>query len=253
MSDTKSTVLKAAAELLGDKDPSAVDRWIAVDYKQHSPTAGDGREPLRQLVAGLPEGFRHEVVRVIADGDTAAVHGIYHGVGPVPLVAFDVFRLNADGQAAEHWDALAPQLENTVSGRSQTDGPTEPTDLDRTEANRALVTEFAEKVLVGGDHSALTDYISTETCHQHNPEAADGLDGFAAAAAKWAEQGKPLSHKKVHQVIAEGDLVLVMSEGEFGGPVACYNLFRVSDGKIVEHWDVMMPVPAELPHDNGLF
>ncbi|MFI1834300.1 nuclear transport factor 2 family protein [Streptomyces olivaceoviridis] len=253
MSNAKNTVLTAAGELFGKKDPSAVDRWVAADYRQHSALAADGPEALRELVAGLPEGFRYEGARVIADGDLVALHGTYHGFGPDPLVAFDVFRVDADGKLAEHWDALTPLVENTVSGRSQTDGPTEPADLDRTEANRALVLEFAEKVLKGADYSVLTDYISTETYHQHNPEAADGLDGFGAAAAKWAEHGKNLVYKTVHKAIAEGDFVLLQSEGEFGVPVAYYDLFRVQDGRIVEHWDVIAPVPAELPHSNGLF
>ncbi|KUN30062.1 hypothetical protein AQJ23_04870 [Streptomyces antibioticus] len=253
MSNATTTVLTAAGELFGQKDPSAVDRWVAADYRQHSALAADGPEALRQLVAGLPEGFRYEGARVIADGDLVALHGVYHGFGPVPLVAFDVFRVDADGKLAEHWDALTPLVGDTASGRSQTDGPAEPADLDRTEANRALVLEFAEKVLKGADYSVLTDYISTEVYHQHNPEAADGLDGFGAAAAKWAEQGKNLVYKTVHRVVAEGDFVLLQSEGEFGVAVAYYDLFRVQDGKIVEHWDVIAPVPAELPHSNGLF
>lgn len=144
-------------------------------------------------------------------------------------------------------------MTDTASGRTQTDGPTQPSDLDQTEANRALVLEFAEKALKGADYSALTDYISTETYDQHNPEAADGLDGFGTAAAKWAEQGKNLVYKDVHKAVAEGDFVLLHSEGEFGVPVAYWDLFRVADGKIVEHWDAITPVPAELPHANGLF
>ncbi|QFR01145.1 hypothetical protein F9278_38745 [Streptomyces phaeolivaceus] len=250
---SKEIVLKAAGELFGEKDPSAVDRWVAADYRQHSSLAADGPEALRQLVAGLPEGFRYEGARVIADGDLVALHGTYHGFGPQPLVAFDLFRVDADGRLAEHWDALTPVVADTASGRSQTDGPAAPGDPDRTEANRALVTEFAEKVLVGADYSVLTDYISTETYHQHNPEAADGLDGFGAAAAAWAGQGKNLVYRTVHRVVAEGDLVLLQSEGEFGVPVAYWDLFRVADGRIVEHWDVIAPVPAELPHTNGLF
>ncbi|MFD4511147.1 nuclear transport factor 2 family protein [Streptomyces sp. NPDC058457] len=249
----KETVLKAAGELFGDKDPSAVDRWVAADYRQHSSLAADGPEALRQLVAGLPDGFRYEGARVIADGDLVALHGTYHGFGPEPLVAFDLFRVDADGKLAEHWDALTPVVTATASGRAQTDGPAEPADLERTEANRELVAEFAEKVLKGADYSVLTDYISTETYRQHNPEAADGLDGFGAAAAKWAEQGKTLVYKNVHKVVAEGDLVLLQSEGEFGVPVAYWDLFRVVGGRIVEHWDVIAPVPAELPHSNGLF
>jgi predicted SnoaL-like aldol condensation-catalyzing enzyme len=229
----KETVLAAAAELFGDKDATAVDRWVAADYRQHSALAPDGPEGLRGLVATLPDGFRYEGARVIADGD---------------LVALD-----ADGRLAEHWDALTPLVAQTASGRSQTDGPGAPTDLGQTEANRKLVAEFAERVLKGADYSVLTEYISTETYHQHNPEAADGLDGFGAAAAKWAEQGRNLVYTTIHKVVAEGDLVLVQSEGEFGGPVAYWDLFRVQDGLIVEHWDVIVPIPAELPHDNGLF
>ena len=249
----KENVITAAGELFGDKDPSAVDRWVAADYRQHSSLIADGPEALRQLVAGLPEGFRYEGARVIADGDLVALHGTYHGFGPQPLVAFDLFRVDAGGKLAEHWDALTPLVADTASGRSQTDGPAAPSDLDKTEANRALVKEFTERVLKGADYSVLTDYISTETYLQHNPEAADGLDGFGAAAAKWAEQGKNLVYKTVHKVIAEGDLVLLQSEGEFGVPVAYWDLFRVADGKIVEHWDVIAPIPAELPHSNGLF
>ncbi len=250
--DTKEIVLKAAGELFGDRDPSAVDRWVASDYRQHSSLAADGPEALRGLVAGLPSGFRYELARVIADGDLVALHGVYHGFGPEPLVAFDLFRVR-DGKLAEHWDGLTPLAATTASGRSQTDGPAEPLATAPTEASRALVAEFAQRILKDADYSVLTDYISTETYHQHNPEAADGLDGFGAAAAKWAEQGRDLVYKTVHRVVAEGDLVLLQSEGEFGEPVAYWDLFRVADGRIVEHWDVIAPIPATLPHHNGLF
>ncbi|MEU0565986.1 nuclear transport factor 2 family protein [Nonomuraea sp. NPDC005983] len=250
--DAKITVLHAAGQLFGDKDPSAVDRWAAPGYIQHSALAADGPEALRQLVAGLPDDFRYEGVRVIADGDLVALHGVYHGFGREPLVAFDIFRVE-DGRLAEHWDALTPVVATTVSGRSQTDGPAQITPSETTEASRELVTAFAEKVLVGADYAVLSDYISTVTYHQHNPEAGDGLDGFGAAAARWAGQGRNLVYKQIHKVIAEGEFVLVVAEGEFGVPVAYYDLFRVADGKIVEHWDVIAPIPADLPHGNGLF
>ncbi|MGW0816967.1 nuclear transport factor 2 family protein [Streptomyces viridiviolaceus] len=249
----KELVLRAVGELFGKQDPSAVDRWVSAGYIQHSSLAADGPEPLRTLVSSLPDGFRYEGARVIADGDLVALHGIYHGFGPQPLVAFDLFRVDADGKLAEHWDAMTPLVTDTASGRTQTDGAAEPADLGRTEANRALVLEFADRVLKGADYSVLTDYISTETYLQHNPEAADGLNGFGAAAATWAEQGKNLVYKSIRKALAEGDFVLLQSEGEFGVPVAYWDLFRVADGKIVEHWDVVAPVPADLPHANGLF
>lgn len=89
--------------------------------------------------------------------------------------------------------------------------------------------------------------------NQHHPEIADGLDGLGAAVAAWAEQGKNVVYGKVHRVIAEGNFVLVVGEGEFDGPVAYWDLFRVADGKIVEHWDIVPAIPDTLPHDNGLF
>jgi predicted SnoaL-like aldol condensation-catalyzing enzyme len=103
----KELVLKAAGELFGDKDPSAVDRWVADNYRQHSSLAADGPDALRGLVATLPEGFRYEGARVIADGDLVGLHGTYFGFGPVPLVAFDLFRV-ADGKIVEHWDVITP-------------------------------------------------------------------------------------------------------------------------------------------------
>lgn len=250
--ESNEVVLRATQELFGDKDPAAVDRWVARDYRQHSSLVADGPEALRDLVASLTADFHYESARVIADGDLVVLHGTYHGFGPEPLVAFDLFRV-ADGKLAEHWDGLTPRVTGTISGRSQTDGPGSPAEVDKTEANRKLVTDFAERVLKGADYSVLTDYISTRTYHQHNPDAADGLDGFGAAAATWAEQGKNLVYHVIHRVVAEGDLVLVQSEGEFGVPVAYWDLFRLAEGKIVEHWDVIAPVPATLPHGNGLF
>jgi predicted SnoaL-like aldol condensation-catalyzing enzyme len=249
--DNKELVVTATTELFGNQDPTAVGRWVSPNYRQHSSLAADGPEALRALVTNLPAGFRYEPARVIADADLVVLHGTYHGFGQ-PLVAFDIFRV-ASGRLAEHWDALQPVVTPTASGRSQTDGQIEVTDLDTTHANRALVTEFADRVLKGADYSVLTDYISAETYAQHNPEATDGLAGFGAAAAKWAEAGKLLTYTTIHKVIAEGCFVLTQSEGEFGVPVAYYDLFRVAGGKIVEHWDVIAAIPAELPHANGPF
>lgn len=248
----KELVVNAATELFIDQDPTAIDRWFGPRYVQHSTVAADGIEGLTAFASNLPDGFGYEVVRVIADADLVALHGIYTGLAPTPLVAFDLFRV-ADGHIVEHWDALTPQATETLSGRTQTDGPTTVTRPEQTDATRELITEFAQKVFIDADYSVLTDYISTETYDQHNVDAADGLAGFGDAAARWANDGKPLDYTTVHKVITEGEFALVQSEGNFGDPVAYWDLFRVDAGRIVEHWDIIQPVPAELPHDNGLF
>jgi predicted SnoaL-like aldol condensation-catalyzing enzyme len=246
-------VLTAGKQLFTDRDPSAIDRWWAPDYRQHSALAPDGPEALRGLVSQLPTDFRYENVRVLADGDFVALHGTYYGFGPDPMVAFDVFRVK-NGKLAEHWDLLQPQVADTASGRSQIDGPTEVTEPDRTEANRALVLEFVRTVFQEGRAERITDFISTEQYDQHNPQVGDGLDGLATAVKAWAEQGVTMEYRTVHRSVAEGEFVLTQSEGSLGGkPTAFYDLFRVRDGKIVEHWDVVSEIPAVLPHNNGMF
>jgi len=249
----KDIVLTAASQLFGDKDPSAVDRWIAPAYVQHSSLAADGPEGVRHLVSNLPADFRYDLHRVIADGDLVALHGTYHGFGPDPLVAFDVFRV-ADGKLAEHWDALTPRVATTVSGRTQTDGATEVTDLEATEANRTLVAGLVETVLKAGRTDTITDFISTERYWQHNVGIGDNLDGLGAAFGALADQGISIVFETVHQVIAEGNFVLTVSEGRFGAtPTAFYDLFRVENGRIVEHWDVTAEITGDLPHPNGPF
>lgn len=250
----KDLVLTALDEVFGHRDLDAVGRYFSPGYVQHSTLAAPGPDGLRALAGTLPEGFRYDLVRVLADGDLVVTHGVYHGFGEQPLIAFDLWRV-ADGQIVEHWDALQPEVTATASGRSMTDGPTAVTEPARTEANRALVQRFVQQVLVSGDLSELAGYYDQKgTYAQHNPGIADDLSGLGAALGALAEQGLAIVYTVVHNVVAEGEFVFVQSEGTFGPtPTAFYDLFRVQEGKLAEHWDVVFPVPGTMPHDNGLF
>ncbi|NYD78603.1 nuclear transport factor 2 family protein [Arthrobacter cupressi] len=251
--NNKDLVQQAGRELFIDRDTGAIDRWWSANYRQHSALAGDGPEALRALVENVPPDFQYEPVRIFADGDLVAMHGIYRGFGPVPLVAFDIFRV-ADGKLAEHWDALQPAVAETASGRSQTEGPVEVTAPEQTEASRAVVLGFIDAVLTGRDPERIAEFISSEQYLQHNPSVPDGLDGLRTALTAWAEQGITVEYSTVHRSVAEGEFVLTQSEGLLGGkPTAFYDLFRVDGGKLVEHWDVVAEIPESLPHGNGLF
>lgn len=245
-------VTTAAAQLFSERNVSAADECFADSYIQHSALAEDGIAGLKALVNNLPENFRYEPARVIADDTHVVLHGTYYGFGDVPLVAFDIFRVE-EGKIVEHWDALTPEVENTVSGNSQTDGAKEVVDEAKTAANKQLIQDFVDQVLIGADYSVLTDFISTESYIQHNPEADNGLAGYGTAAQKWGAEGKVLAYKKLHQIVAQGNFVFTRAEGEFGVPVAYNDLWRIEDGTIVEHWDVIVEVPAKLPHANGIF
>ena len=156
----------------------------------------------------------------------------------------------------EHWDNIQEVAGPNPSGHTMFDGATEVTDLDKTEENRALVTQMIEDVLMQGNGDNVANYISTETYIQHNPGVADGLEGFGEAMAAFAEQGIFMEYHTLHHVVAEGNFVLAISEGAFGGqPTSFYDLFRVEDGLIVEHWDVIETILPEdqWQNENGKF
>lgn len=91
---------------------------------------------------------------------------------------------------------------------------------------------------------------------QHNTGIADGLSGLGAALEALAAAGIQMVYEKTHQVLAQGNFVLGVSEGTFGGkPTSYYDLWRVEDGKIAEHWDVMETIadPSDWQNENGKF
>lgn len=224
-------------------------------YIQHNLDVADGLAGFGAVMQNAPpQGFSAKVHRTFSDGDYVVAHTEYDFFGP--KAGFDVFRFE-DGLIVEHWDNLSEVTSPNPSGRTQFDGPTEIIDLNKTEANKAVVTGFINDVLLSGQMDKLTDYISTETYIQHNSQVADGLGGLGKAMQYFAENGLVMKYDKLHKVLGQGNFVLSMSEGKFaqGNHVAFYDLFRIEDGLIVEHWDVIQPIPAksEWKNQNGKF
>lgn len=146
--------------------------------------------------------------------------------GADEMVAFDIIRVDKNGKVAEHWDAMTVLVKETASGRTQTDGPSLVTDMDQTEANKALAVSLVEDVLMGKNPSKIADYISAETYHQHNPQIKDGLTGIMEAVEYLTAQNNMFNYTKIHKVLGEGNFVLTVSEGTWnGGKNTCFTTF----------------------------
>lgn len=120
----------------------------------------------------------------------------------------------------------------------------------QTEKALALINTFAT-----GDTDTARGLLA-DGYIQHNTGIADGVSGLSAALGALAEQGISMVYDEVHMVLAQGNFVLAVSEGTFGGaPTSYYDLWRVENGKIAEHWDVMETIADQSTwqNQNGKF
>jgi predicted SnoaL-like aldol condensation-catalyzing enzyme len=223
-------------------------------YIQHNLAVADGLAGIGALLKSLPKGStKVHTVRAFQDGDYVFTHTDYDFFGP--KIGFDIFRFEG-GKIVEHWDNLQETAAKpSPSGRTMLDGPTEATDLDKTEANKALMKAYMEDLLQGRKEK-FTSYFDGNAYIQHSPLVADNLTGLFAGLQALAKQGLAVKYERVHKILGEGNFVLVVSEGSFGGkPSAYYDLYRIQAGKIAEHWDTIEAIPprAEWKNSNGKF
>ncbi len=122
------------------------------------------------------------------------------------------------------------------------------------EANRKTVLEFYEAGLNQKDFDAAAKFFGPGYI-QHNPTAPDGIEGFKAFLGFLREKF-PDSHSEIKRAFAEGDFVIlhvhsVREKGTRGRAIV--DIFRLENGKIVEHWDVVQDIPEKPANANGMF
>ena len=127
----------------------------------------------------------------------------------------------------------------------------EPTQIEK---NKATVVAFYNKALNDKDAEAAIALMGP-TYTQHNAHVADGKEGSRQFIAAF-KQKYPQSHSSIVRVFADGDYVilhvhLVREPGTRGEAVM--DIFRLDKGKLVEHWDVLQPIPENIPHSNTMF
>jgi predicted SnoaL-like aldol condensation-catalyzing enzyme len=234
------------------KDPHAIDRWFGDTFVQHDPAIADGIAGMKTYASEIAESPTANITiyRVLVDHDLVLVHSRYAGLKtqPTPLIAFDLFRFES-GKLVEHWGGQEPETPPNPSGRTQVDGPTQVVDVDKTEANRALVRRFKEVVTVQLQFDRVQEFLDTHYA-QHASHVGDGISQLNARVAS-VTRGRATTLKP-RRYVADGNFVLALVEGNTPmGHTADYDLFRVQDGKIAEHWDVISKIPPPEQRRNS--
>ena len=246
---------KAAAinRAVQNGDTEAVATLVKENYIQHTPVVPDGKKGLMALVNKIKN---KEIpapviknVRTLEDGEYVILHHDVHW--PSRKVMFEVFRFE-EGLAAEHWSGIADHPELSVNKHNMIDGEIAIKDRSKTVENKALIRDFLDNVVINSQLDQLQAYVHSELI-QHSLNG-DSNNGWVRARTQQLQQGKQVEFQKVHHVFGEGNFVMTLSEGKFDARhTAFFDLFRIEEGKIVEHWDVHQEVPEKMAHDNGMF
>jgi predicted SnoaL-like aldol condensation-catalyzing enzyme len=149
--------------------------------------------------------------------------------------------------------ALAALLVLLASARADV-APPIPTP-ESTAANKTIVAEMFQKMFVENKVDEYADTYFAPNFIEHDPAAGDGTKALKAFFKDFYANN-PKSITSVKRMIADGDLVLVHFHAQNGAQdrgVAGVDIFRLADGKIVEHWDVIQPVPEKSANDNTMF
>lgn len=220
-------------------------------YIQHNLEAADGVEGFKSLMKSLSASKPSvNIVRMLSDGDYVVAQTEYGY--KTPTVGFDIFRFE-NGLIVEHWDNLQAEKPKNPSGHTLIDGDTtiKETDEAGLKANKALAEGFVTDVLMGKNPSNLENYFNGNNYIQHHPLIGDGLDGLKAGLEKLTKMGLTFKYTQIHKILGEGNFVLVVSEGVMANkPTSFYDLFRIENGKIAEHWDIVETIPANAEHKN---
>ena len=225
-------------------------------YIQHNLALGDGLGPLLEYFDQLPEGTsKVNPLRTFEDGDISFAHLEYHLEGYGHVAGFEVHRWEGD-RIVEHWDNLQPiPDEANPSGRTMIDGSTEIEELERTAFNKRRAEAFVTDILIERRTDALSGFLDGEHYAQHSPKWGDGAAELRRMLTT-TEGPDAVVYVALHRVLGEGNFCLTMSEGTVGGEhSAIFDLFRLSDGHVVEHWDVVERIPPrdQWKNDNGKF
>ncbi|MET3803156.1 putative SnoaL-like aldol condensation-catalyzing enzyme [Nakamurella sp. UYEF19] len=263
-----AVVRRAFAEFYGGGRTERFAEFFDHGYIEHDPAIAAGRSGLlawvRQTQAQRPRSIT-SIKRIIAQGSMVAVHS-HRSTTPADemtgTAVIELFSLRA-GRIVEHWTYTQAVPATTRSGNSMFSNvyayPGTPPVVTRTraDANRQLILKAWAAVFSARDLTVLDRYWAPGNGYlQHNPNVPNGVGGLKGFLGTL-----PPSVSQNRFSVAAGDLVLTVNQsvatsGDLDSDLvgsAVADVYRIVDGRAVEHWDVVSPVPTTSANDHSVF
>ena len=203
-------------------------------YIQHSTGVPDGIDGIEAMFEPFMARYPDrdiQIKRGFEDDNLVFIH-VYQNLnnGEAEWVTMDVFKMDDRDRVIEHWDIIAPFAKNPENPFGAIDGVIEISDAYKTDQNKATVREFAKQVLVRHDFAQWDRFVRDADFAGHDQSE----DGSASA---WKQQVQARRYDTPFHLIGQGDFVLIYSKvTRKGDDWAEFDLFRLQDDKIVEHW-----------------
>lgn len=245
--------------LIGNKDISVIDKYLAKDFITHNPNMGDGSEALKKAFsadfASAPK-IKVDFKHIAADGDFVFLHmKMKNPAGKYEAVA-DIFKVK-NNKIVELWDVVQEVTEKSQNlhpmfDNTQVYKPAQR-NVKQEEANKKMVLTFYRKLFGDKDISAIDTYLAKDY-KQHNPTVSDGSDALKTAVTKWFAGAKK-EKVDVQHLASDGDLFYLHVKNALtpGKIKAIVDIFRVKNNKIVEHWDVIQEMPKSSVSMHPMF
>ena len=244
----KQIVIDFYKKIIGEQDLEYARKIVTENYIQHNPQVKTGKDGFLEAIEFLkkmpkPKNPTKPFMRIIADNEYVVAH-LSVEFGNHKKIVLDMFRLE-NGLIAEHWDAIQDKSEISLNGNSEIEGPILIENEKATLQNKKIVSDFTEQVLIGGNFELLESFVSTDLI-QHNPKINHGLKSFEQYYQKMRIQ-------KVHRIIGQGNFVVTQSKSTINKKdFVFYDIYRLNNGLIIEHWAVSQIIPKVMAHNNGM-
>ena len=201
-------------------------------YIQHSTGVPDGKEGFANFFERHPE-REMKIVRTIEDGNLVFVHvHQYLNGGGTQWVTTDTFRADENGRIVEHWDVIDYYRTSENGQLDQIFGDFEIKDLDKTAENKKLVRRFLTEIFQNKELDLWEDFVADDLI-QHNHEIGQGSQAYKDYVTEHR-----VTFDFVFQLLGQGNYVVSYGQTQIDGVAyAQYDIFRLENGKIVEHWD----------------
>ena len=204
------------------------------DYKMHRPEYPSTMETMASFFPGQPYGMKTENVRYFVDGDIVVTHNYTSEYpGSSPFISIDILRFK-DGKIADYWDNMEVESETSESSNSQYDGATLVEDFEKTKSNKSLITAHTQNILIDGKIERLEEYVNQTHLDQHAVGVENGFKAYESYLLS-----RDYNVVTLKKVLGQGNFVLAICDGMLDKQAATfYNMYRIKNDKIVEHWEV---------------